>query len=167
MALKGISDFETSKGELRNNIKYCNLQDFGGLTGAAAHLAHDAAASNPMDAASLPSVEEEVAITEGDIPAYVMQNLTDGKQDGFIAAINKAAQQRRPAGRRWGPPQQQQQRPPRAPPRDARDVKCGTWGSTGHTAAACKKPKLSLERKCHNCENPGTSQQGARRLREQ
>ena len=155
MALKGIGDFETLKDELRNNIKY--LQDFGGLTGAAAHLAHDAAAPSPMDAAIQQPVEEESAVTEGDIPAYVMQNMTDNEKEGFIAAINKAAHQRRPAGRRWGPPQQQQQqRQPRAPPRDARDVRCGNCGATGHTAMACKKPKVPMEeRKCHNCGEPG------------
>ena len=150
MELKGIQDFETFRDGLRNNIKY--LQDFGGLSGAAAHMAQAADAPNPMDAAIQQPLEEEPAITESDVPAYVLQNMSVNEKEGFIAALIKAAQQRRPTGRRWGPLQQQQQQRPRAPPRDAQDVRCGNCGATGHTAVACKKPRLPLEeRKCHNC----------------
>ena len=73
MALKDLKDFEVFKDELRNNIKY--LQDFGGL--AAAHLMGEEEASSLGDPAPAPSRgggwpedDQEVAITERDLPAF-------------------------------------------------------------------------------------------------
>ena len=170
MALKGIKDFEVFKDELRTNIKY--LQDFGGL--ASAHMIGEDGAPNPMG----PSIgawhedeqadETETQVGEGDIPAFVLQNLTGHERDGLVAAINRSMSQKKPNWRSSGGPQRNGPPGPRAPapsregyrspapPRDARDIKCANCGAAGHTAQLCKKPKVPFEeRKCHGCGKTG------------
>ncbi len=87
------------------------------------------------------------------VPAFVLQGLNAAEREGFVAAVNRSRQQIRGSTRAAGSPQR-----PRAaaPPRDAREVKCANCGAAGHTAQACKKPKVPIEEcKCHTCGKPG------------
>ena len=152
MAFKGVGDFESSKDELRSNIKY--LQDFGGL--AAAHVMADEPAQPQATGTTGDGQEkEEGTITVDDFPVFMLQNLSSQEKDGLVAAVNRAAQQRRQQAQ----PRKVQPAPkarPAPPPRDARDVKCANCGQGGHTAAACKKPRIPVEeRRCHTCGKQG------------
>ena len=73
MALKGVTNFEVFKDELRSNIKY--LEDFGGL--GSAHLMGEVQAQYPQPGGPSiePTEDEETSteIGEGDIPAFVLQ----------------------------------------------------------------------------------------------
>ena len=97
MALKDARDFEQFKDELRGSIKY--LQDFGGL--ASVHMIGSdeqgeasGMAAPPSRGSTWPEPEPEQAITERDLPAFVLQEFSGAGKEGFIAAINRTAQQR-------------------------------------------------------------------------
>ena len=155
MALKDLREFEAFKDELRSDIKY--LQDFGGL--ASAHILGDGSterpsthdAVDPFRGGSGTEAEPEATVTERDLPAFVVQNLTGQEKEGLIAAINRATQQGRTPARN-GTSNQRSRATGQPPPRDARDVKCANCGASGHTAQGCKKPRIPIEeRKCHTC----------------
>ena len=74
--------------------------------------------------------------------------MSSEEMDQLVPSVNAWVN----PGRAARPPQKRT--PP--PPRDARDVKCANCGAPGHTAQACRKPKVPMEeRKCHGCGKTG------------
>ena len=152
MCLKDVEDLESFKDSLRQNIQFLN--DFSGR-GSPAHVVETPGMPRPGGAIDVPPEGVADEITVDDLPAHVVENIGIEEADKLVLAVNAARRGQRPPGRfRPGPRAQ----PKRAatPPRDAKDIKCGNCGLSGHSAQQCTKPRIPMEeRKCHVCGKPG------------
>ena len=153
MQLKDIEDLESFKDNLRQNIQFMN--DFTNRGAPGAHLLEDPRSPMPGGGSiESPTLLRPEEFTIDDLPAHVVEDLGREGADQVVLAVNAARRGQAPQGKSRGFRPQ----PKRAatPPRDAKDVKCGNCGGTGHTAQQCTKPRIPMEeRKCHNCGKAG------------
>ena len=91
LALKGMTNFEAFKDELEEQIRF--LEDFGGAgTGRGAHVVER---QDDADRHAPQGSEDDEAVTEGDIPAFLMEGMNQDAKDQFVLAINVRRNQNR------------------------------------------------------------------------
>ena len=153
MCLKDIEDLESFKDALRQNIQFLN--DFTNRGNPGAHVLEDPSGQMPgRGSIESPTLLRPEEFTIDDLPVQVVENLGREEADQLVLAVNAARRGQQPQGRARGFRPQ----PKRAatPPRDAKDVKCGNCGLSGHTAQQCTKARIPFEeRKCHTCGKTG------------
>ena len=151
LALRGVSNYEAFKRELRITLQFLN--DHGGMNarGRSAHVIREeqaAASESEGEPANARGGEGEAG--RENIPALIASLQSAGFDNEFILSAVQNYQRRQ---RRGGPGAA---RRPNTPPRDAKDLKCANCGGPGHIAANCTKPKVPIDqRKCHTCGKTG------------
>ena len=108
-ALRGITEFDAFKHELRGEIKF--LEDYGGLPGGGANVLHDdrsTSSGSPSDDGESPpelrSAGGSGDATERDIPQFLAAQMTQEEKDDYVLAINI-----RRGNRQQRPPRDKQQ----------------------------------------------------------
>lgn len=152
LAVKNCASYEEFRRDLRATVTY--LSDRGAIGSQHAHLVEKPPENEDSDAVERPGPAEwETLPMPDEFPSGTFPNQQ--ARDNYVLVMSRFAQRRQKAGNRK---QQSPQAPTRAraPPRDARDIKCANCNQTGHTAQACSRPALPTDqRKCHTCNKTG------------